>query len=54
MKKYLFIAIAIFGACMLITVVMQDRKIAQLTAERDKYKENTPNAAAADRHLPDP
>lgn len=41
MKKYLFIAIAIFGACMLITVVMQDRQIAQLTAERDKYKENT-------------
>lgn len=41
MKKYLFIAIAIFGACMLIIVVMQDRQIAQLTAERDKYKENT-------------
>ena len=41
MKKYLFIAIAIFGACMLITVVMQDRQIAQLTAERDKYKKNT-------------
>ena len=41
MKKYLFIAIAIFSACMLITVVMQDGQIAQLTAERDKYKENT-------------
>ena len=26
---------------MLCTVVMQDRKIARLTEERDKYKENT-------------
>lgn len=41
MKKYFYIALAIFGACMLCTVVMQDRQIAKLTAERDKYKENT-------------
>ena len=26
---------------MLVTVVLQDRKIDQLTAERDKYKANT-------------
>lgn len=41
MKKYFYIALAIFGACMLCTVVMQDRQITKLTAERDKYKENT-------------
>lgn len=41
MKDKLFIAVAILAACMLATVVMQDRKIAQLTEERDKYKSNT-------------
>ena len=41
MKNKLLIAAAIFAACMLVTVVLQDRKIASLTAERDKYKENT-------------
>ena len=35
------IAVAIFAACMLCTVVLQDRKIEQLTDERDRYKENT-------------
>lgn len=41
MKSKLLIALAIFTACMLCTVYMQDRKIARLTAERDKYRENT-------------
>lgn len=40
-KKVLLIGWAIFVATMLVTVVTQDRKIAQLTEERDKYKENT-------------
>ena len=40
-KKVLFIGWAIFVATMLVTVVTQDRKIARLTDERDKYKENT-------------
>lgn len=35
------IAVAIFAACMLLTVVLQDRKIERLTDERDRYKENT-------------
>jgi hypothetical protein len=35
------IAVAIFAACMLCTVVLQDRKIEKLTDERDRYKENT-------------
>ena len=41
MKNKLLIIAAIFVAAMLCTVVMQDRKIARLTDERDKYKENT-------------
>ena len=41
MKNKLLIIAAIFVAAMLCTVVTQDRKIARLTDERDKYKENT-------------
>ena len=41
MKNKLLIIAAIFVAAMLCTVVMQDRKIARLTDERDKYKEST-------------
>lgn len=41
MKNKILIALAIFAACMLCTVVMQDRKIERLTDERDRYKENT-------------
>lgn len=41
MKNKLLIIAVIFVAAMLCTVVMQDRKIARLTDERDKYKENT-------------
>lgn len=41
MKNKLLVIAAIFVAAMLCTVVMQDRKIARLTDERDKYKENT-------------
>lgn len=41
MKKKLLIAVAVLTACMLVTVVMQDRQIARLTAERDRYKENS-------------
>ena len=41
MKNKLMIAVAIFAACMLCTVVLQDRKIEQLTDERNRYKENT-------------
>ena len=41
MKNKLLIILAVFVAAMLCTVVMQDRKIARLTDERDKYKENT-------------
>lgn len=41
MKNKLMLAVAIFAACMLCTVVLQDRKIKRLTDERDKYRENT-------------
>lgn len=41
MKNKLMIVVAIFAACMLCTVVLQDRKIERLTDERDRYKENT-------------
>ncbi len=41
MKNKLMIAVVIFAACMLCTVVLQDRKIERLTDERDRYKENT-------------
>lgn len=41
MKKYLIIGAIILVVAMLCTVVMQDRKIARLTDERDRYKENT-------------
>lgn len=41
MKNKIIILCAVFLAAMLCTVVMQDRKIARLTEERDKYKENT-------------
>lgn len=41
MRIKLLIAATIFAACMLVTVVMQDRQIARLTAERDRYKENS-------------
>ena len=41
MKKYLTISIIVAFLLVLTTVVMQDRKIAQLTSERDKYKQNT-------------
>lgn len=41
MKKYLkYILIGLF-ACMVIEIVIQDRKIENLTQERDKYKQNT-------------
>ena len=41
MKNKIIILCAVFLVAMLCTVVMQDRKIARLTEERDKYKENT-------------
>ena len=41
MKKYLTIAIVLGFLLILTTVVIQDRKINQLTSERDKYKQNT-------------
>ena len=41
MKDKILLVLAALAACMLVTVVLQDRKIDQLTAERDKYKENT-------------
>ena len=41
MKKYLTIAIVLGFLLILTTVVIQDRKISQLTSERDKYKQNT-------------
>lgn len=41
MKKYLTISIIIAFLLILTTVVIQDRKISQLTSERDKYKHNT-------------
>lgn len=41
MKKYFkYILIGLF-ACMVIEIVIQDRKIENLTQERDKYKQNT-------------
>jgi hypothetical protein len=39
--KYLRIALAILAALMIIQIVIQDKKINQLTEERDKYKTNT-------------
>ena len=41
MKKYLTISIIIAFLLILTTVVIQDRKISQLTSERDRYKQNT-------------
>ena len=41
MKKYLTISIIVAFLLVLTTVVIQDRKISQLTSERDKYKQNT-------------
>lgn len=41
MKKYLIIAAVVLALLMGLQIVIQDRKITQLTAERDKYKENT-------------
>lgn len=40
MKYIRYILIALF-ACMVIEIVIQDRKIENLTQERDKYKQNT-------------
>lgn len=41
MKDKLLIVLGVLAACMLVTVALQDRKIAELTAERNKYKANT-------------
>lgn len=41
MKKYLTISIIVAFLLVLTTVVIQERKISQLTSERDKYKQNT-------------
>lgn len=41
MKKDLIIATVALALLMGLQIVIQDRKITQLTAERDKYKENT-------------
>lgn len=41
MKKYLTISIVVAFLLVLTTVVIQERKISQLTSERDKYKQNT-------------
>lgn len=41
MKKYLIIAAVALALLMGLQIVIQDHKITQLTAERDKYKENT-------------
>lgn len=41
MKKYLIIAAVALALLMGLQIVIQDYKITQLTAERDKYKENT-------------
>lgn len=41
MKKYLIIAAVALALLMGLQIVIQDRKITQLTTERDKYKENT-------------
>ena len=41
MKKYLIIAAVALALLMGLQIVIQDHKITQITAERDKYKENT-------------
>lgn len=41
MKKYIIIAIAALMVLMAVEIVIQDKKIAALTSERDKYKANT-------------
>ena len=41
MKKYLICALIGLFACMIIEIVIQDRRIDSLTQERDKYKTNT-------------
>lgn len=41
MKKYIIIAIAALMVLMAVEIVIQDKKIAALTNERDKYKANT-------------
>lgn len=41
MKQKLWIAAAVLAACMLVTIVAQDRKIDRLTKERDRYEANT-------------
>lgn len=41
MKKYIYIAIAALMILMGIEIVVQDKKIDQLTDERDKYQANT-------------
>lgn len=41
MKKYIIIAAVALALLMGLQIVIQDHKITQLTAERDKYKENT-------------
>lgn len=41
MKNYLIIAAVALALLMCLQIVIQDRKITQLTAECDKYKENT-------------
>ena len=41
MKKYLKYILIGLLACMVIDIVIQDRKIETLTQERDKYKQNT-------------
>lgn len=41
LKKILTIGAAVLVACMLVTIVSQDKKIERLTDERDKYRENT-------------
>lgn len=40
-KKYLIVGAIIFVALLICEIVIQDRKIARLMDERDKYKENT-------------
>lgn len=41
MKQKLWIAAAVLAACMLVTIIAQDRKIDRLTEERDRYEANT-------------
>lgn len=41
MEKYLKYILIGFFACMVIEIVIQDKKIENLTQERDKYKQNT-------------